>query len=352
MYNISVIMNMNNRAFFLVVLSVLFVLACSLFPARPTPAPDLLATLRASTPGTFVPPAPTSLHATQEPGMPTSVSGASDGPPGKIVFTCQVYKVQSANQICIINADGSGFRRLTTDNTRQHYYGSPSPDGRSIVYAAFREANVYEIHEMDLLNGNVKQLTNRIGVLNAPEISPDGTRIVFMHWIAATDRFEIWVMGRDGSDPHRMFNITGWDPTWSPDGTRILFASNRDGTNQLWSVNLDGSDLRQISDLPDLRGRSDWSSRGQIATYSGEAWAREVFLMQADGLNAHRISPPGGNSQGPTFSPDGEWLAFTAYYDYFNDIHGCEIYIMRTDGTDLRRLTNNSYCDYQPRWGP
>jgi Tol biopolymer transport system component len=89
-----------------------------------------------------------------------------------------------------------------------------------------------------------------------------------------------------------------------------------------------------------------------ITTYSGESWKREVYVMEADGSSTRQVSPTGGNSQGPTFSPDGGWIAFTAYFDRFNDIHGCEIYIIRTDGTDLRRLTNNEYCDYQPRWGP
>jgi tricorn protease len=74
--------------------------------------------------------------------------------------------------------------------------------------------------------------------------------------------------------------------------------------------------------------------------------------MDPDGSDLHQVSPKGGNSQGPSFSPDGQWIAFTAYFDGFNDINGCEIYIIRTDGTDLRRLTKNDYCDYQPRWGP
>ncbi len=344
---------MKNLQLLLLAICTLFVLSCgALFPTASTPLPDLLATFQASTPGTPIAPDQTPFPGTQPSDLPTSVPGSSNGPAGRIVFTCQIYKIQAANQVCIINADGSGFRRLTTDNTRQHYYASFAPDGRSIVYAAFREENVYEIYEMDLSDGSVKQLTDRLGVLNAPEISPDGTRILFMHWIAATDRYEIWIMGRDGSQPHRLFDMTAWDPTWSPDGKQVLFASNRGGTNQLWVINLDGSGLRKVSDLPDLRGRSDWSILDQIVTYSGASWAREIYIMHADGSDQHRISPPGGNSQGPGFSPDGQWVAFTAYYDHFNDIHGCEIYIMRTDGSDLRRLTDNDYCDYQPRWGP
>jgi len=117
-------------------------------------------------------------------------------------------------------------------------------------------------------------------------------------------------------------------------------------------VTLDGGGLRQVSNLPALRGRSDWSPQNLIVTYSGEPWKREVFVMNSDGSNQHQISPAGGNSQGPSFSPDGQWVAFTAYFDHLNEDHGCEIYILRVNGSDLRRLTNNDYCDYQPRWGP
>jgi TolB protein len=74
--------------------------------------------------------------------------------------------------------------------------------------------------------------------------------------------------------------------------------------------------------------------------------------MDSDGSNERQVAPSGGNSHGSSFSPDGGWIAFTAYFDIPGDINGCEIYTMRTDGSDLRRLTDNDYCDYQPRWGP
>ena len=324
------------RIFLLVGILLAVVLGCTL-PAASAPTPDLLATLAASTPRPDSP----SADSTPEANRPN----------GHIVFTCQIFKVQSSNQICIMNADGSDPHRLTTDDSRQHYYPSLSPDGLSVVYAAFRVANVYEIYELTLATGAVKQLTDRLGLLNAPEISPDGTQIIFTHWIESTDRNEVWVMRRDGSNPHRVADVTGWDPTWSPDGTQVLFASNRSGPNQLWAMALDGSGLHQVSNLPALRGRSDWSSQDLIVTYSGEAWKREVFAMNSNGSGQHRISPAGGNSQGPSFSPGGQWVAFTAYFDHPNDDHGCEIYIMRIDGSDLRRLTDNDYCDYQPRWG-
>ena len=160
-------------------------------------------------------------------------------------------------------------------------------------------------------------------------------------------------MDRNGQNAENIARTAvGWDPTWSPDGKYILFASDMDGPVQLYTIRVNGKELHQVSNLPAIRGRSDWSPDGKfIVTYSGEPWKREVYIMNADGTNARVLSPAGGNSQGPSFSPDGQWVAFTAYYDKLGDDNGCEIYIVRVDGTDLRRLTNNDYCDYQPRWG-
>ncbi|HXF85028.1 MAG TPA: hypothetical protein VNK49_06525 [Anaerolineales bacterium] len=342
----------------------LLLIGCNL-PAS-TPTPDLFATLQASTPLGVSPPAsfetptapaleffmPTSTIQNSSPNSSIPFPSSSDGLTGKIVFTCQIFRVQARNQICIMNADGSGFRRLTTDDTRQHFYPSLSPDGQSVVYAAFYETNNYEIYEMSLVDGSVKRLTNTLRIETAPEISPDGKRIVFTR--ASPDgTYQIMLMDRNGENMANLPQIFGWDPTWSPDGKQILFASDRRGTVQLYTVNVNGSNLRILTNLPEIRGRSDWSPDGQyIVTYAGPAWKRELYILNADGTGVRQLTPSGGNSQGPSFSPDGQWVAFTAYFDHYGDDHGCEIYLIRIDGSSLRRLTNNDYCDYQPRWGP
>jgi Tol biopolymer transport system component len=311
--------------------------------APPTSTPDFAATLQALIP--TLTPSPASFTPRASP--------ASDAPNGQIVFTCQIYKYQSSEQICIMNADGSGYRRLTTEDGVRHYYPSLAPDGRSVVYSVYREDNIYEIYELTLADGKETRLTDKLGVLTGPEVSPDGTSMVFMRWTVASNQYQIWIMDRDGRNPRRIFSGTGWDPTWSPDGTQILFASDMNGSNQLYIVNLNGVAVHKITNLPALRGRSDWSPHGRsIVTYSGEPWQREVYILDADGSNVRQLTPSGGNSQGPTFSRDGKWVAFTAYFDHPGDINGCEIYIIRVNGMDLRRLTNNDYCDYQPRWGP
>ena len=332
-----------------------------------TPTIDLFATLSASTPISAFSPIPITSTATsafnfsdppQTVASPMDVTGvptvsAGEGPAGHIVFTCQIYKFQSSDQICIMNADGTGYRRLTTEDNIRHFYPSPSPDGRRVLYVAFREENVYEIYSLDLTDNSVDRLTNRSGVLTSPEYSPDGQFITYTRWNPNSQKYQIMIMESNGKNPNNIPQIEGWDPTWSPNGKQILFASVKNGPVQLYTVRVDGKNLRQVSNLPAIRGRSDWSPDGQyVVTYSGEAWQREVFIMNSDGSQSRQLTPTGGNSQGPSFSPDGQWVAFTAYFDHYGEDHGCEIYIIRIDGTDLRRLTNNDYCDYQPRWGP
>jgi hypothetical protein len=175
-----------------------FTLGCGLFAPTAAPDSDLFATLQASTPSGFSSPVVTQpgttpvfnsftpvATPTNDPSVPDSAAtsvpspSSSDQPTGHIVFTCQIFKVQAMNQVCIMNADGTGFRRLTTEDNIQHVYPSLSPDGQSVLYAAFREQNVYEIYKLDLEDGSVDRLTNKIGVLTSPEFSPDGERITF-----------------------------------------------------------------------------------------------------------------------------------------------------------------------------
>lgn len=304
---------------------------------RPTPPPLIFPTR----PPESAPPA-AETHSETPSALPIPASGGS----GKIVYVCQLFRVTESDQICIMDSDGSNQRRLTTSDTARHYYPSLAPDGQSVLFSSNMDGTNFYIYELKL-TGELINL-RQPGV--APEVSPDGRLIAFAQSDGKNNM--IWIMNRDGSHPRLLYS-NGWDPTWSPDGQKILFASQVGSLSQLMTIRIDGTELQQVSDLPLLRGRSDWSADGRyLVTYSGRPWERELFLLPLDGSPARQLTPPGGNSQGPAFSPDGQWVAFTAYFDHFRNIHGCEIYKMRIDGTELTRLTNNDYCDWQPRWGP
>jgi len=274
------------------------------------------------------------------------VDVTTDEPTGKIIYTCEIQGAE----VCIINADGSHWRRLT-DNQFANFNASLAPDGQTALYIT-NDGKVSEIYELNVATGKSTQLTTLNKNLGSPEISPDNQYIVFHYF---SGNFQLWIMNRDGINPHELYSESGkdvHDGTWSPDGTQLLFAIGKAENNKLYVMDFNGRDPRLLNALIDTRGRSDWGAGNLIVLDMGGPWAHNVYTMNADGSGLRQISPADINAQGASISPDGNWVAFTAYTDVANkNQESCEIFIMRVDGTDLRQLTDNNYCDYQPRWG-
>ena len=270
-----------------------------------------------------------------------------DEPTGRIIYTCQIQ----GDEICIINPDKSGWRRLT-DTPLASFNATLSPDGSSVIYIV-SNGSTSEIHELEIDSGRSSQLTSLGTSLGSPEISPDNNLIVF-HYREGGGNLQLWLMEHDGSDPREFYSVAGRDAhdgTWSPDGSQILFAFGRAENNKLYVTDLNGREPHLLNDSIDTRGRSDWGPGDLISLDMGDPFKHEVYLMNADGSELRQVSQPGMNSQGASLSPDGRWIAYTAYTNVTGDLNSCEIFIMRIDGTDVRQLTENGYCDYQPRWG-
>lgn len=266
------------------------------------------------------------------------------GPSGHIVFTCTIEKY---NQLCLMNADGSGWKRLT-DRSANDYYPAISADGTRIVFVS-NQTGLFEIYLRYLALSEEQQLSDGVGSLSAPDISPDGKSMIFAAKFAGGDS-SIWTMKIDGSQSHP---LTGsqWseiDPSWSPDGKQIAFAAARGGYVELFSMNADGSDIRQVTNgVQGIGGRSSWSPDGRwLAFYAGPRGDRDIYLVEVASGKSVRLTY-GGNNTAPCFSPDGQWLAFSSSRDGDH-----EIYVMRLDGSQVTQLTDNDYDDWQPSWGP
>jgi TolB protein len=270
--------------------------------------------------------------------IPTALPNVSGDVPlnGQIVFTCFIG---GFDEICLMNADGSRRRQLT-DFGSTSFYASLSPDGDQIYFSSRKDGG-HEIYSMNPSGRGVQRLTFNIGALYAPELSPDGERIIFTN-----NGNGIWIMRSDGNNPHAITFRDDIDPTWSPDGDQIAFASSRTGTRQLYVMDKDGSNIEQLTDLNNMGGRSSWSPNGQyIAFYRGPAGDHNIYIVNVSTKEITRLTN-GGDNLGPSWSPDGEWIAFTSFRDGNN-----EIYVMRPDGSSLYNLTNNPISDWQPRWG-
>jgi Tol biopolymer transport system component len=292
-------------------------------PSTPTLSPTLVPTIGGAISSTTVPSF-----------VPSFGDGSS--PSGKIVFACYINQI---DQICIMNADGTGRKQLTNFPATA-FYPSLSPDGQT-VYFASNQSGTFEIYSIDINGNGLQRLTNKIGSLYAPELSPDGERLIFTN-----NGNGLWVMNPDGSNPHAITSKDDIDPTWSPDGSMIAFASNRQGQRQLFVANANGRKVDKVTDLRQMGGRSSWSPDGtKLAFYRGPDGDHDIYIINIDGSGLKKLTN-GGDNLGPSWSPDGNWIAFTSFRDGNN-----EIYIVHPDGRGETRLTNSPTSDWQPRWG-
>jgi Tol biopolymer transport system component len=236
--------------------------------------------------------------ATPLPG-PTPLHG------GHIVFTCTRKDI---NQICIINADGTGYQQLTNNITNTYY----------------------------------------------PAISPDGKQILFVNK-AAEGPSSLWAMGRTGENPHLLYagpnTIVG--AAWSPDGNTVAIAMSVDSpyTFEIFLLNL--KDLkaqpRRLSHgLSGIGGSIDWSPDGKnLLIFAGPVAAREIYRLDVATGNATQLTF-GGNNAAASYSPDGQWIVFNS----LRNNNQADLYIIRADGHLTRQLTSDSEPDWQPKWGP
>lgn len=164
--------------------------------------------------------------------------------------------------------------------------------------------------------------------------------------------YDIWTINADGTDPMQLTRRSEHNrfPSWSPDGTKIVFVSNRlkRSTFTIFIMNADGSKPVKISDIPGWNGHPEWSPDGtRIAFDSSSPGNFEIMVMNADGSNPVNLTNHPSLDSSPSWSPDGTKIAF------FSDRDGNEeIYVMNADGSGQVNLTNNRYADTSPAWSP
>ncbi|HEY1403627.1 MAG TPA: tetratricopeptide repeat protein, partial [Pyrinomonadaceae bacterium] len=199
---------------------------------------------------------------------------------------------------------------------------------------------------------NRLRLTTEIAHDRHPDYSPDGTRIAF-----ASNRHgatEIYVMQADGTDVRRLtFNTTEDDcPAWSNDGTKIAFQSRRDGQMEVYVMDADGSNQHNLTNNPVEDTRPAWSPDGTRIVYGSNTLDAptnyDIFTMRADGSDKIKLTDNSSFDNDAAWSPDGQKIAFTSA----RDGKSYEIYVMNADGSDARNLTNHPGDDAKPVWSP
>lgn len=100
---------------------------------------------------------------------------------------------------------------------------------------------------------------------------------------------------------------------WSPDGSQVAFTRLAGNDSEIFAMNADGSNVRQLTDNNDVDQSPVWSPDGtQIAFTSDRFGDHRILLMAADGTDVQEITDDGGNDWSPTWSPDGRYIAFAS----------------------------------------
>lgn len=212
--------------------------------------------------------------------------------------------------IYTIDRDGSNLRRLTNYDIYTAE-GTLSPDGRTIVFTSLKDGDL-DIYTMSVDGSNVRRLTSAPGYDGGPFFSPDGKQIVYRayhptdsteiatyrdllkHELVRPNKMEIWVMNADGSDQRQVTRLGGanFAPFFTPDGQRIIFSSNyknpRSRNFDLFLVNLDGTGLEQITTNPDFDGFPQFSPDGRQLVWASnrfDAKPGETNIFIADWTN-------------------------------------------------------------------
>ena len=273
-------------------------------------------------------------------------------------------------EIYVMDVNGQNQRRLT-NHPNNDWSPSWSPDGKHIVFFSNREGHVhvhgwptYEIYVMDADGGNQQNLTNDPNDDRDPSWSPDGKRIVFTserdgHVIDGVPTSEIYVMDADGSNPQNLTNHLheDRDPSWSPDGKRIAFSATRDEhfendfgiTEEIYVMDADGKNQQRLTENRKIDWDPSWSPDGQRIAFSadrkGDLQNFEIYVMDANGKNLQKLTENRVYDWSPSWSPDGERIAFMSERD-----GNAEIYVMDADGGNQQNLTNNRHADFSPAW--
>jgi TolB protein len=251
---------------------------------------------------------------------------------------------RTCDQQFIMNADGSGVRKVSTGfgKTTCGYFF----DGdRKIFFGSTHAAD------------------------SACPPKPDPSK----GYVWGLDPYDIYTANDDGSSLKRLTNYGVYtaEGTLSPDGQTIVFTSLKDGDLDIYTMKIDGTNLKRLTFLPGYDGGPFWSHDGKRIVY--RAWhpsdtaltnyqdllkqrlvrpnRMEIWIMNADGSNQHQITSLGGANFAPYFTPDDRHVIFSSNYKNPRS-RNFDLYLLNDDGTGLEQVTADPEFDGFPMFSP
>ena len=209
------------------------------------------------------------------------------------------------------------------------------------------------------LNGEKRQIkTNKF--VTQPNFSPDGKRIVFYSKDEKNQR-DLWTVSIEGGEAVQLTNDLAydWSPVWSPDGKYIYFCSNRNGASSLWRIAIDQTNGKPLGEPESLSSTpaQSWlltlSKDGKNLIYVRRSRIENIQQIEFDPKKMQVIGKPTAVTEGtkrtrtPAISPDGNLIAF-----YVTGESQEDIVVVKQGETKWNLLTNDPARDRVPRFSP
>jgi len=222
------------------------------------------------------------------------------------------------------------------------------------IYFVSNRTGSKEIWVMDYDGMNERQLTHLHTVSLSPRVSPDNSRVAF----SSLGR-NGWSIRMFSLDLNRLVAFPEWgdttlSPAWSSDGNRLAYSSARTGDPDIYVCDASGNGSHRITAFrgPDVSPTWNPKTNAQIAWVSGRTGLPQIYIMDTDGGNVQRMTD-GGYASAPSWSPNGELLAFAWNRSYGPGAPGGEdIYIMDIASKRWTQLTHGEGANDAPSWAP
>jgi TolB protein len=250
----------------------------------------------------------------------------------------------------------SGFPAVSPDGRHlvlSERTGRASPDDRTALVV------------WETTGANPRRIYRANGSAMGPQWSADGRRIVFgagSYFLARQGRpAQIVTVASDGSDPHPLPTGSGnaGFPSWSPDSKQVVYRFWGETAGGLRIVNLADGAIRTLTTGYD--NFPMWSPKGDRIAFNRLAGDDfDIYTIRPDGTDVRRLTEAPGNDSHPAWSPDGEYILFSSSRFGFKDEAAMfdipqpygELFIMKSDGSDQRALTDNRWEEGTPAWVP
>ena len=205
-----------------------------------------------------------------------------------------------------------------------------------------------EIYVMDYDGSNQRAVTANGSISIAPNWSPVDDRIAYTVWRPGPQIAITSAIGTRHSFTQAgpLNNI----PSWSADGKKMVYSSNRDGDNEIYISDGDGKNAKRLTRSADIDTSPVMNPAGvRIAFVSKRSGTPQVYTMNVDGTDVQRITDEGGDAENPAYSPDGRFLALAWQKPRSGAF---DLYLYDTQSGKFDQLTSNAGNNERPTWAP